>query len=233
MRHTLRRLTAVSIVAAVLAGCGQAGPTAPATSARATAVSAQSTSAEKLAREFGFAAKPRDGGKVTIKKAVVTVSTEKGGTVTYDFTETPRTQKVKVTTEGYTVEVDHDKLMEAAEAANHNLGFAPALIIPIAIDVAVAGAKAYAFYYIKHHGEDFDQKAAIQVTVTAMTQALICWVPYGQYFQWLVPFVIDFVMHTNPSDVKEAVQAVMAKLDALVEVIKHILHKDPAPKVAF
>jgi hypothetical protein len=51
----------------------------------------------------------------------------------------------------------------------------------------------------------------------------------GQYFEWLVPIVVNVVMNTNADDYKQIYHEMMDKLDAFVDAIKHILHKDPAP----
>jgi hypothetical protein len=228
MHKSFRGLVALTLMAATLSACSQAAPNAASTT-QTSAVEAQSASANAMASRFSNAVRPHGEGTVSVKNPVVTLTSHEGDVVTYDFRNTPKTKQVKVTTEGVSIDVPYSQVMETA-SANAQVQIRPVAIVPIAISVIVAGAKAYVFYKIKHHGDDFNKHDAIQAVVTAMGVALVHWVPGGAMLGWLVPIVVEALMNIDPSDYQATFKALVAKLDKFVEAIKHNIHTDQAPE---
>jgi hypothetical protein len=228
MHKSFRGLVALTLMAATLSACSQAAPNAT-TNTQASAIEAQSASANSMASRFANAVRPHGDGTVAVKNTVVTLTSPEGDVVTYDFRNAPKSKQVKVTSEGVTVEVPLAQVMETA-TGSAQVQVLPVAIVPIAISVIVAGAKAYVFYKIKHHGDDFNKHDAIQAVVTAMGVALVHWVPGGAMLGWLVPIVVEALMNIDPADYQATFKALVAKLDKFVDAIKHIIHKDQAPE---
>lgn len=234
MTKIFRNLVALTLAGAMLTACSTTAPLAGTTAGMAT-LEAQGASAKKLAQTFASKLRPHGADhRVTTEGAVVTLKSDATGTVTYDFSATPKTRMVKVTANEVTVEVPHARLIESV-SSNPNTQALPVMVVPIAMSVAVAGAKAYVVYRLKHPGDQFNKHDAIQAVVTAMGVALVHWAPGGKYLAWLVPFVVEALMDKDFDDYKSVFKAFVAKMDALVEAIKHIIRKDAPPetKLAF
>ena len=99
------------------------------------------------------------------------------------------------------------------------------MVVTIAIHVAIGGAKALAIYWLTHR-DDFDKQEAIKATVVGMGTALVAFLPYGQYLQWLVPIAVDLIMSVKVGDLKEIMAAAMKQVDKIVEVIKRMLEAE-------
>lgn len=226
--RSMHRGIALALITSLLAGCGQAGLMAPTRPAIA-GMAVQSQSAAQMATAFAASLEKQTKGHVSRDGAVVTITTG-DATTRYDFSATPRTQQVAVSADGVNVEVSYATLTAQSRASQ--LKFAPFMIVPIAIDVAIAGAKAYAVYWITHR-HDFNRHDAIQTTVTAMGQALVGFLPMGFALKWLVPVVVNALMNADAQDYAHALHALMSRLDDIVAAIKHMLAGDPAPKIAY
>ncbi|HEY9721570.1 MAG TPA: hypothetical protein V6D47_06125 [Oscillatoriaceae cyanobacterium] len=227
----MHRGIALALVATMLAGCGQAAfvpPAQPGVTGMA-GMALRSSSATALATSFAKSVENQAPDRVTRNGAIVTI--ESGDSTTrYDFTATPRTQQVTITADGVSVQVSYATL--TAQATSSQIKFAPLVLLPIALDVAFAGAKAYAVYWFTHR-HDFNKHDAIQAVVTGMGQALVGYLPMGFLLKWLVPIVVKFVMNTSASDYTHALHDLMSQLDDIVHAIKHMLAGDPAPQVSY
>lgn len=218
---------AAGLVLLMLAGCAHA-PMPTAAVASSTQTRAMALDGAGRANQLAALVKGEFKGTVAVKGAVVTLTSTAGDKVTYDFGATARTGMVAVTSGDATTSVSSDKVVESASG---NDKFLPVVIVPIAIDVAFGGAKALALYWITHR-HDFNRDDAIKACVIGMTEALLDFVPYGQYFKWLVPIAADIIAQVKVGDIKEITAIALKEVDKLVEIIKQILHDQPQASVA-
>jgi hypothetical protein len=229
MTKIVRNLVALTLAGAMLTACSTTVPLASSVAGTAT-LEAQAASSKKLAQTFAGKLRPHGAGQlVTTEGAVVTLTSDAAGAITYDFSATPKTRLVKVSAGEASTEVPHAQLIESV-SSNPNTQALPVMVVPIAMSVVTAGAKAYIVYKLKHPGEQFNKHDAIQIVVSAMGVALVQWAPGGKYLSWLVPLVVEALMEKDLNDYKAVFKALVAKLDVLVEAIKHIIHKDAPPE---
>ncbi|MDB5097153.1 MAG: hypothetical protein JWM80_1574 [Cyanobacteria bacterium RYN_339] len=228
MRRTLTTLLA----AVMLSGCAHSAsvPAAPVPGANATAA-AKGGDAATHAKAFAAQMTSQFTGTVQVKGSVVTLSAKDQATVTYDFKDTPRTGQVAVSTEGFSTTVSEKKLLEVAAGSAQHDKVLPALVVAIAVHVAIGGAKALAIYWLTHR-ENFNKQDAIRATVVGMGTALVAFLPYGQYMEWLVPIAVDILMQVKLGDFKEIAAIAMKQVDKIVEVIKRILHAQETGQAA-
>jgi hypothetical protein len=228
----LRQSTSWLVAGLMLAGCSHA-PLAT-TTARSTGnphVATAKLDAQGRAMQFEGLVKGQFLGQVTLTGTVVTLKGTKNAPVVYDFVDAPRTGLVRVTSDGFSTTVSNEKLLETVSASAGTDKLLPAMIIPIAIDVAIGGAKALAIYWLTHR-TDFNRDDAIKACVVGMVSALLDFVPYGVYFEWLVPIAVNIISQVKTGDFKEIAAIAMKDVDKVVEVVKKILHAQAQAKVA-
>jgi hypothetical protein len=229
MRRTCTALLAATVL---LAGCGRPA-TIPASALQGTTAEAAAKGGDAASHAKAFAAQVTPGFSGTVKVAgsVVTLTAKDQPTVRYDFKDTPRTGQVAVSTDGFTTNVSERKLLEVASGGANHDKVIPALVVTIAVHVAIGGAKALAFYWLTHR-DDFDKQEAIRATVVGMGTALVAFLPYGQYMEWLVPIAVDILMQVKLGTFKEIAAIAMKEVDKIVDVIKRILHAQEQGGVA-
>jgi len=233
----MRRLcTALLVSSTLLAGCRHPAVNGATTLAGA-AVNAASRSKDAAAHAQAFAKqiKPQFTGTVKVSGTVVKLISNDGATLEYDFKDTPRTGQVAVSSEGFTTNVSEQKLLEVASGSAQHDKILPAMVVAIAVHVAIGGAKALAIYWLTHR-DNFDKQEAIRATVIGMGTALVAFLPYGQYMEWLVPIAVDILMQVKVGDFKEIAAVAMKEVDKIVDVIKRILAAQdhgvaPAPAI--
>jgi hypothetical protein len=220
----LRQTTCGLIAVMMLAGCGHTPVVTPSSQLSGAAHTASVVlDANGRAAQFAGLVKGQFLGQVTVAGASVTLTGTKSAPVVYNFTQAPTTGLVAVASQGFSTTVSNQKLIETVSSPTGTDKFLPAMIIPIAIDVAFAGAKALAFYWLTHRN-DFNRDDAIKACVVGMASALLDFVPYGVYFEWLVPIAVNIISQVKVGDLKEIAAIALKDLDKIVEVIKKILH---------
>lgn len=216
MRHP-RLWTAAFAATLTLTACGRpAAPTASAPGA-ASVRAASAATAKAKAERFATAVKASYKGQVTVTQAVVTLQADDQSPVRYDFTKTPATGMVVVSMEGYETLVPETKLMASANRL-------PQILVAIAIQMLLGGAKALVVYYIKHP-KDFNQKEAVRAVLIGMGTALVHFLPNGAALDALVPLIIDMLLKIEGKDIKAVCKVFMEKVDAVVDWLKtHVAH---------
>ncbi len=215
MRSRHSRLWVAAFAATLtLTACGRGPALTAAQPGAASAVRAASAvDAKARADRFAAAIKKSFKGNVTVVKAVVTLQAPDQAPVRYDFTRTPATGLVVVSIDGYETTVPEAKLMASAERL-------PQIVVTIAIQMLLGGAKALVIYYIKHP-KDFDKKEATRAVLIGMGKALVQFVPnYGAALELLVPLVVDMLMKIEKKDIKHVCEVFMAQVDKVADWVK-------------
>jgi predicted small lipoprotein YifL len=226
MRTPIASLLALALVAAPLAGCGKPAPMGAPMMRSAAKAKAKGTdaSATGLASRFAELMRPNFTGTLTVAGPVVTLTFEELAT-SYDFSATPQTGTVTVTSEDFSTEVPLDELMKGASlrAGGMTTEVLPVLLVPIATQVAIAAAKALAMYYITHHGEDFDKSDALKACVVAMGLSLIPFVGQLGTVGQFVPVAAKILAASGSFAYKDIAKAAIGMLDEIVPIVLALL----------
>jgi hypothetical protein len=211
------RLLAAAVAASLtLTACGRAGLTAARPGAASAVRAASAADAKAKADRFASLIRKSFKGDVTVVKAVVTLQAADQAPVRYDFTRTPATGLVVVSIDGYETTVSEAKLLESADRL-------PQIVVTIAIQMLLGGAKALVVYYIKHP-KDFDKKEATRAVLIGMGTALVHFLPHGAALDALVPMVVDMLMKIEKKDIKHVAEVFMAQVDKVADWVKeHVL----------
>lgn len=214
MRSRRSRLWVAAFAATLtLSACGRGpGLTAAQPGAASTIRAASAADAKARADRFAAAIKKSFKGDVTVEKAVVTLQAADQAPVRYDFTRTPATGLVVVSIDGYETTVPEAKLMASADRL-------PQIVVTIAIQMLLGGAKALVVYYIKHP-HDFDKKEATRAVLIGMGTALVHFLPHGAALDALVPLVVDMLMKIEKKDIKHVCEVFMAQVDKVADWVK-------------
>jgi hypothetical protein len=240
MRRITAALLALSLSATALAGCGQTVTQAPANRAAiagAQALGNPSAPASQLSKEFESRLAEQYGAKVSRKGTAVTLQNGDSRTI-YEFSATPRTGKVRVSSGEYTFELSHAKLIEGGKTGEMNAEVLPAMLIPIAIQVGLGASMGVANYWLHHRGDAFKRDEAIKAAVEGMLVALIPITREIKYAQYLVPLAVAIVKSANSLNYKDLAKAAMASIDDIVRVLIAIIRdmkssvSDAAPAAA-
>jgi len=219
MRNRISLLLIASILATSLTGCGQLvqSPLNPVTASEVEATSAKS---DAMARAFAIDMQKRFNGTVSTRGSVVTVRYQLMAPTVYDFSKTPRSGKVKISTKDYEVEMPLDKVMQQGE-----IDALPALVIPIAIEVALGAAKGLSVYWLTHRGDKFNKQEAIKATAVGMLASLIPFVGNIPVLDQLFPLAVSVLSASNSLHYKDIAQAALGMVDEIVIVISQIKWK--------
>ncbi len=180
----LRILLACSLVALPLTGCGQV-PTQIGTNSSANQLSASSATGPALAKRF---AETNEGqGQATVQGAIVTLTTPEGGSVQYDFTDTPKSGKVTFRAGEFIAEVDY----QDSQARSLR-------VVWIAVRMIYGGSKAYYWYKQNHTGSDFNREDLVKAVVYGMLSQGVAGLPVGFLWKRLFPIVWKWVLGEAP-----------------------------------
>lgn len=215
MRQTTAALLALSLTVTTLTGCGQYATGA----AHTRSVAEATTSASKdttLAKTFAKLLKTQEYENVTQRGTRVILSTD-GVATTYDFAGTTKSGVVRVSSGEFSTAVSHKKLVETMQAGPADL--LPAMLVPIAIQVALGGAIKLAHYALTHRGENFVKEDAVKAMLEGMLAAAIPIVRDIKYAQFLVPLALAILKASKSLDYKDIAQAAMGMIDDIVRVL--------------
>lgn len=218
MRKFTTVLLTLSLTTLSLAGCGQQSPM---TGARVAAEAGAKGHTNAKAMEFAQLLKAQGYEKVSVRGSRVTVKTSDFETV-YDFAKTDKTGKVQVSAGEFEFEVSYVKLIESAELGEPT-DILPAVLVPIAIQVAVGGAIKLAHYAITHRGEKFKKDEAIKATVEGMLTALVPVVRDVKYAQYLVPLALALISKAPSLNYKDLISTAKNMLEDIVQVIYQMI----------
>lgn len=221
MRILFAPVLSLSLVVASLAGCAQAP--APTAAAQSSLLAAQAKRSSQQAKAFAELLKPRFTGKIAVRGAIVTVTSNTGETASYNFSAVGRTGLVKVTAGDATFEVRHADLIRTTTVDGAPADALPVLLVPIAIHVAVGGSIALAQYAITHPGDKFDKEEAVKATVVGMVAALTPFVRDVQYVKYLVPLAVMILNKAESLHYKDIVAAAMAMKNDIIQVLMRML----------
>jgi hypothetical protein len=219
MRNRISLLVMTTFLASSLTGCGQLANT-PLASSVATDVQATSQKSDAMARAFAVEMQKRFDGLVSTRGSVVTLRYQLMAPTVYDFGKTPRTGLVKVSTKDYDVELPLDKVMQVGE-----FDALPALVIPIAIEVALGAAKGLSIYWLTHRGEAFNKQEAIKATAVGMLAALIPFVGNIPVLDQLFPLAVNVLSASKTLHYKDIAQGALGLVDEIVIVISQLKWK--------
>lgn len=224
MRAFTAALLALTFSTATLSGCGQTVNQAPALNAATSAqASAAKTSATQMARDFADQLALHYGGAVSHRGTTVTLGKGADRT-TYEFGQTPKTGKVKVSNGDYSLELAYTKLTEGAKTGEMNAEVLPAMLVPIAIQVGLGAALGVANYWIHHRGDKFVREDAIKAAVEGMLAAMIPITRDLKYVRFLTPLALVLVKSAKTLNYKDLAKAAMDNLDDIVKTLIAIMH---------
>jgi len=219
MRHRITFLVMTTFLASSLTGCGQLAHS-PLSTSLSPDVQAASQKSDAMARAFGLEMQKRFDGLVSTRGSLVTMRYHGMASTVYDFSKTPRTGVVKISTKDYEVEMPLSKVMQMGE-----LDALPALVIPIAIEVALGAAKGLSIYWLTHRGEAFDKQEAIKATAVGMLASLIPFVGNIPVIDQLFPLAVNVLSASKTLHYKDIAQAALGLVDEIVIVISQIKWK--------
>jgi len=191
MNYLSKKGVALALVASLsslwLVGCGvtpqQLGASTNSTESRAAATTLSSS---QLANDFAKQL-ASTGAKVTVKGAVVTVIDQDGKPVTYDFTNTPKTQKVVFKASDVTSTIDYQT--DARIAVR---------LILIGVKMVYGGAKAWYWYTHTHTGADYNREELVKAIVYGIISEGVGGLPGGFLWKRLMPLVWKWVTGEAP-----------------------------------
>lgn len=216
MRHRISLLLAVTLLASSLTGCGQLAQS-PLNPMTASSLEASSRKSEALAREFAIRVQKRFDGMVSTKGSVVLLRYHGMAPTVYDFSRTPRTNLVKISVKDFEMAMPLDQVMREVE-----IDALPALVVPIAIEVALGAAKGLSIYWLTHRGEKFDKQEAIKATAVGMLAALIPFVGNIPILDQLFPLAVNVVSASKTLHYKDIASAALGLVDEIVIVLSQL-----------
>lgn len=230
MRRLVTYTVVASLAAGVLAGCGQAG--APgAVGARKGAAQLRGLSAQaSLARQFYERVKANYAGSVAIEGDRVTLTYPDQPVSIYDFSDTPRTGKVAVTIGSFETELSMADLMASAPEEGVGTEVLPALLVPIALDMAAAGGQALIMYWIGHRGDEFDKGDAAKAVALAMALAIVPFLGEMTALGHILPVAAKLVASSNGFAAKEIMRAAAGMSGEIIELVKYLIKLRKAKK---
>ncbi len=215
----MRSISLVLIAALLmtsLAGCGRP-PVAVSTAVATDRLQAEGERADKLARAFSVKVRERFEGNVGITGSVVTLHYQLMAPTVYDFAKTPRTGLVRVSSKDFELDLPLEKVMQSAE-----IDALPALVIPIAIEVAIGAAKGLSIYWLTHRGEQFNKQEALKATAVGMLSALIPFVGQVAILNQLFPLAVNILAASKTLHYKDIAAAALNMVDEIVLVLTQI-----------
>ena len=219
MQNRISLLVITTFLATSLTGCGQLVQS-PLNSQAATALEATSAKSDALAREFAQQIQKNFSGTVTTRGAVVTLRYQDTAPTVYDFSKTPKTGKVTIKSQDVVVEMPLSKVMQQT-----TVDALPALLVPIAIEVALGAAKGLSIYWLTHQGDKFNKQEAIKATAVGMLASLIPFVGHLPIIDRLFPLAVTVLSASKTLYYKDIAQAALGMVDEIVIVISQIKWK--------
>lgn len=217
MRTPLSLTLVAALALPSLAGCG-ASPSVPRMSSdSAAALAAESAKSKGLARAFAQKVQVRFAGPVVVKGDVVTLHYQLMAPTVYDFGKTPRKGTVRVSSKDYDLELPLEKVMQSVE-----IEALPALVVPIAIEMAIGAAKGLSIYWLTHRGEAFDRKEAIKATAVGMAASLIPFASGIPIVDQLLPLAVSILATSKSLSYKDIAASAMGKVDEIVALVSSI-----------
>lgn len=222
----MRSITTLVLTAALcsvsLTGCGQYATT-PAAVQGGQLQAAGYTFQSEHVKDFARILEEQGYNYVKARGYKVTVKTEGVETV-YDFGRTAKTGLVRVSAQGYLMEIRYEKLVEMTEQGATDV--LPAMLAPIAIQVAVGGAIKLAHYAFTHRGDKFNKDEAIKACVEGMLLALVPVVRDVKYAQFLVPLAATLVSRAKSLRFKDLAETATGMLEQIVSVIWQMIQSE-------
>ncbi len=219
MRNRISLLLVTTFLASSLTGCGQLVQS-PLNPMAASEVEAASQKSDALAREFALQVQKRFDGMVSTRGSVVTLRYQLMAPSVYDFSKTPKSGLVKISTKDYEVEMPLAKVMQQGE-----IDALPALVIPIAIEVALGAAKGLSVYWLTHRGEKFNKQEAIKATAVGMLASLIPFVGNIPVLDQVFPLAVSVLSASKTLHYKDIAEAALGLVDEIVIVISQLKWK--------
>ena len=228
MRRLVSITVATALAAGALAGCGQAGPAGLAGARKAAQV--RGLSQASLARQFYDRMKATYAGDVAIAGDRVTLTYPDQPVSIYDFSDAARTGKVHVTIGAFETACDVADLMADAPEGDVGAEVLPALLVPIALDMAAAGGQALIMYWIGHRGDDFDKGDAAKAVALAMALAIVPFLGEMSALGHILPIAAKLVASSNGFAAKEVMRAAAGMSGEIIELVKYLYKLRKAKK---
>lgn len=226
MRRLVTWTVVASLAGSVLAGCGQAGPSGsagPAGVRRAAGALHGLAQEASLARRFYERMKPTYAGKVAIVGDRVTLSYPDQPASVYDFTDTPRTGQVLVSIGEFRTAIAVADLLAGAADEGPGAEVLPALLVPIALDMAAAGGQALVLYWLGHRGDEFDKGDAAKCVALAMALAIVPFLGEMSALGHILPVAVKLVASSNGFAAREVMRAAAALSGEILELVKFLI----------
>lgn len=179
---------AASLATLTMTGCGVAMPgdtLSPngASTARTSSVTTGAALAAAFADEMRQA-----GAKVRLAGAVVTVETQDGEPVSYDFTQTPKTGKVTFRAGEVVTTLDHQA----------DTKMVPVRVVYVAAKMLYGGAKAWYWYTKTHEGASYKKEELVKAILYGVISSGLGGLPFGFLWERLTPYVWKWVTGEAP-----------------------------------
>lgn len=179
---------ALSLATVSMTGCGVAVPSlSESGSSGVTRASASTKSGVQLASAFAEQMK-QSGAKVRLAGAVVTLETQDGEAVTYDFSQTPKTGKVTFRAGEVVTTLDYDA----------DSKMIPLRVIYVATKMLYGGAKAWYWYTKTHEGDAYKKEELVKAILYGVIKEGLGSLPFGFLWSRLTPYVWKWVTGEAP-----------------------------------
>jgi hypothetical protein len=208
-------IVAIACASMALVGCGETptrvGGDVPGPDAPRTASLSQTPG--QLANSFAATVRAQ-GLTAHVKGGVVTLTASDGTPLSYDFSQTPKTNKVTfragdvVTTFDYNGQVGHNTI--------------PWNVIWIAVKMVWGGAKAWWWYTHTHQGPDFNQEDLVKAIVYGMVQGAVGALPAGFLWDKLLPYVWKWITGEDPiaPSIAAAFDRMKGDINAVAQIVQ-------------
>lgn len=226
MQQTVGMTLVLAVLAGSLSGCGQAvGPNAAL--ARQAALTRARATEGPPARQFYERMKGHYTGSLTITGDRVTLAYPDQPAAIYDFAETARSGQVHVTIGEFQTLLPFADLMEGAADDGAGAEVLPVLLVPIALDMAAAGAQALALYWLGHRGDAFDKRDAAKAVALGMALAIVPFLGEMSALGKIVPVAAKLVAGAGGFGAREIARAAAAMSGEILDLVKYLykLHK--------
>lgn len=220
MRRSVSLTLVAALTAGLVAGCGQAGPGQAAGVRRASAIQAREAAPARL---FYQRMKATYAGEVTLQGDRVSLAYPDQPISVYDFAETPRTGQVRVIIGAFETSTTLADLMTDAPEGGAGPEVLPALLVPIALDMAAAGGQALVLYWLGHRGEDFDKGDAAKCVALAMALAIVPFLGEMTALGHIIPVAAKLVASSNGFAAKEVMRAAAAMSGEIIELVRFLI----------
>lgn len=219
-----RRTWVLALIVATLAGCGRVPLLGPGAAAPRGAAFQRGLQLEgSHAQQFYARMKGAYQGQVALEGDRVSLTSPDQPVSVYDFSETARTGKVHLTIGEFTLDLAFAELMVSAPDGETGTEVLPALLVPIAMDMAAAGGQALVIYWLRHRGDAFDKGDAAKAVGLAMALAIVPFLGEMSALGHVIPLAAKLVAACPSFEAREVMRAAAGLTGEFIDLVKVLI----------